>query len=131
MTYNFFLKNQHYCLHSVTFSLNFYDLFAKFFTKIPTPPIPSLFSDHHTFYLLPLIQTNRASCILHLTSCRQHTSTFLFTVHTLLYLFHINFQHSNLNLTSNFCNPEILCTPCPFKSCGGLGAISSTNFFMR
>ena len=94
------LKNHYYCHHSVIFSSDFYEFLqiCSFTTKIPTPPIPSLFPDKHSLYLLTRISTNRAPCPLHLTFCRQHIATFLPTVHALPYLFHKNFQHFNFQI---------------------------------
>ena len=95
------------------------------FTKIPTTPILSLIPDHHSLYPLPLISTNQAPCLLHLTSCKQHVSTFVFLncSYTFILLPQKLPTFQLPNLTTNFCNPEILCTLCPFKSYWELGPI--------
>ena len=64
---------------------------------------------------------------LHFASCRQHTSTFtsLSCSHTSVLLPEKLSTFQFLNLFSNllpFCNPEILCTPCPLKSYWGMRA---------
>ena len=107
-----------------------------FFTKIATPTIPSLLLHHRILYFLPLTSKNPAPSFLHLSSSRQHASTFLF----------FNSSYSSVsfpqklpifqlpNLISRFCNPEILRNPCPRKFkflFWGLGANSFINFFMK
>ena len=104
---NLFLKNQHHAITLPLFhqtSTNFWR--SSSFIKIPTPLISSLFLDHHSFYLQPLISTNRAPCPRHLTPCllapafcRQCISTFLFfyCLHS-SYFFHKNFHHFNFEI---------------------------------
>ena len=98
------------------------------FTKIPTPSISSLFPDHRSLHLLPLIPTNRVFCPLHHVFCRQHIFTFFSfnCSHTLPYLFHKNFQLPNL--TSNFCNLEIFSTPAHLRPAGDWGPILLQTF---
>ena len=43
------------------------------FTKIPSPPNPASFADHHSSYLRPEVPTKRASWLFHVTFCMQHT----------------------------------------------------------
>ena len=53
-------------------STAFPDIF--FFTKIPTPPVPASFPDHHSLYLGHKVPRKRAPWPFYLTSCVQHTS---------------------------------------------------------
>ena len=98
----------------------------SFFTKIPTPPNPASFPDHHSSYLCHEVPTKRALWPFHLTSWMQHTSTFHF----------LSFSHTSVFLPQRL--PTFNCTksysmifrfksrdslhPGPFKSCRGLGA---------
>ena len=103
----------------------FFNFFSKFSTKIP--PISSLYSDHHSFYLRLLIPINWFPCSHHLLLDSIYPFFSLFTAHTLLFFFNKNFsQHPNL--ISNFWNPKIIRTPCPFTSYQRLGANSFINF---
>ena len=62
----------HLLLTSTTFSQ------SSSLTNIPTPPVLSSFPHYHSLYLLPLTPIKRAPSPFHLTSCKQHTSTFRF-----------------------------------------------------
>ena len=50
------------------------------FSIHPKQLILSLFTHHHNLYLLPSIPNILEHCPLHLTSCKQHTSTIVFII---------------------------------------------------
>ena len=95
------------------------------FTKIST--LDPSFSDHHSLYIRPRVPTKRAPRPFYPTSCMQHTSVLLFlsSAHTSVFLPQRLpiFQVPNLIPRHLVLNPEILCTPIPFKSCRGLETI--------
>ena len=97
------------------------------FTKIPTFPNSASFPDHHSLYLCPKVPTKQAPWPFHLTPRMQHTSTLLLLSfsHTSVFLPQRlpTFNVPNLISQHSDLNPEILYTPCSFRSCLGLGAI--------
>ena len=97
------------------------------FIKIPIPPKPASFPDHHSLYLRPEVPTKRAPWPFHPTSCMQHTSTlfFLSSSHTSVFLPQrlATFNLPNLFPCHSGLNPKIFRKPSPFKSCRELGAI--------
>ena len=101
-------------------------------TKTPAHPISSLFPDHHSLYLQPLIPTNRAPCLLHHTSYRQYISLFSFiTAHKLPYLYHKNFKRSNFKiLLQIYVVQRFFATPTHLRA-AGTGGQFSTNFRMK